>query len=120
MKTGVISIRAFIGSSNFELSRRFYSDLGFEEVVTSSTMSYFRMGAFGFYLQDYYVKDWVENSMVFLEVEKPEDYLRHLHSLNITHKYPGARVSEMEYNEWGNEFFIHDPSGVLWHVGEFK
>ena len=32
-------------------------------------MSYFRIfGDLGFYLQNYYIKDWVNNSMIFLEV----------------------------------------------------
>ena len=63
------SIRPFIGSKNFELSRRFYRDLGFQENILSSDMSYFKTEGLGFYLQDAYVKDWIDNTMVFMEVD---------------------------------------------------
>ncbi|MEM9142212.1 MAG: glyoxalase, partial [Bacteroidota bacterium] len=75
MKINVQSIRTFIGSKDFGISRGFYSDLGFGEVRISETLSYFKIGGFGFYLQDYYVKDWVDNLMVFLEVDDLEDLL---------------------------------------------
>lgn len=114
------SIRTFIGSKNFSVSRKFYLELGFEEILLSEKMSYFRIGEFGFYLQDYYVKDWVDNSMVFFEVEKLEHTLKNLLSLKLPEKYENVRISEIINNEWGNEFFLHDPSGILWHFGNFK
>ncbi len=46
------SIRPFIGAKNFELSRSFYSDLGFQEKVLFHNMSLFKTGELGFYLQD--------------------------------------------------------------------
>ena len=36
------SIRPFVGAKDFELSRRFYKDLGFEENVLFHNMSYFK------------------------------------------------------------------------------
>ena len=114
------SIRAFIGSRNYDVSRAFYRDLGFEEVITSEKMSYFRVGAFGFYLQDAYVKDWVDNSMVFLEVDHLEDQLKALKALGLTEKYENVRLSGIVHNSWGSEFFLHDPSGILWHFGTFN
>ena len=114
------SIRAFIGSKNYNISRNFYLDLGFEEIITSEKMSYFHLGEFGFYLQDYYVKDWIDNSMVFFEVENLEKLLEVIINLNLTVKYKNVRLSEITHNEWGKEFFLHDPSGILWHFGNFK
>jgi len=64
------SIRTFIGAKDFTESRQFYSDIGFTEHVIDAKMSYFTVNnSLGFYLQDYYVKDWINNSMVFLEVD---------------------------------------------------
>ncbi|HBY69927.1 MAG: glyoxalase [Flavobacteriaceae bacterium] len=120
MKVSGKSIRTFIGSKNYTISRKFYSELGFKEFVTSDKMSYFYLDRFGFYLQDYYVKDWVENSMIFLEVNNLESTLKHIQSLKLTEKYKNVRLSEIVRNEWGNEFFLHDPSGILWHFGIFK
>ena len=115
------SIRAFIGAKNFEESRSFYKDFGFEELILSEKMSYFRIDdKLGFYLQKAYVKDWVDNSMLFLEVDNLEEYVTHLKEKLSTEKYPKVRISEIVYNDWGNEFFVHDPSGILWHIGKFK
>ena len=114
------SIRPFIGSKNYNLSREFYLDLGFEEFIISENMSSFRTGAFVFYLQDYYAKDWIENSMVFLEVDSPKQLLEDLKLLELPKKYENVKLSEIRHNEWGNEFFLHDPAGILWHFGAFN
>ncbi|QHI36629.1 hypothetical protein IMCC3317_19920 [Kordia antarctica] len=113
------SIRAFIGAKNFEVSRSFYRDLGFEELSVLHNMSYFKLGDFGFYLQDAYVKDWIENTMIFLEVDDLKQHLEAIKKLHLDQKYENVRITEITYNDWGNEFFIYDPSGILWHIGEF-
>lgn len=83
-------------------------------------MSYFKLGDFGFYLQDAYVKDWVDNTMLFLEVENLAEHLEKITRLELDKKYNNVRLTKIHYNDWGNEFFLYDPSGVLWHIGEFK
>jgi len=114
------SIRTFIGSKDYNVSRQFYLDLGFKEIRTSDKMSYFYLDKLGFYLQDYYVKDWVDNSMIFLEVDGLEHHHDEIKSKKLHEKYKGVRLSEIHQNDWGNEFFLHDPSGILWHIGEFN
>ncbi|WP_167598651.1 glyoxalase [Leeuwenhoekiella sp. ZYFB001] len=114
------SIRPFIGAKDFEISRAFYHAMGFEEVLLPPKMALFRIGDFGFYLQDYYAKDWVDNTMLFLEVEDLEAHLAQLKALALPDRFPGVRVSDIVHNDWGSEFFVHDPSGILWHIGSFK
>lgn len=121
MKTKNISIRAFIGAENFEVSRSFYRDLGFEEVVLFPNMSFFKtQEGLGFYLQDAYVKDWVDNTMLFLEVENVATCWKDLLALDLSAKYKNVRLTPIRHNDWGSECFLHDPSGVLWHFGEFS
>jgi hypothetical protein len=115
------SIRAFIGSRDFELSRRFYSELGFSESVLSHNMSYFGVdGSLGFYLQDAYVEDWINNTMIFVEVDNVKRYWEELVALNLPRKFQGVKLIPIKEYDWGSECFLHDPSGVLWHFGEFK
>tara|TARA_R110001606_G_scaffold101469_2_gene222747 strand:+ start:12 stop:374 length:363 start_codon:yes stop_codon:yes gene_type:complete len=115
------SIRTFIGAKNFETSTKFYNDLGFIETVLSDTLSYFKIDEnLGFYLQKAFVKDWVDNSMLFLEVEDLETYFTEIENKNLTKKYANVKLSNIVYNDWGKEFFLHDPSGILWHFGNFK
>jgi uncharacterized glyoxalase superfamily protein PhnB len=114
------SIRPFIGARNFELSRSFYRDLGFEERILSQDMSLFKTDDMGFYLQDAYVKDWVDNSMIFLEVDDVDRHWKEILDLDLPDKYEGVKLTPIRKNSWGNEYFLHDPSGILWHFGEFK
>ncbi len=113
------SIRPFIGAENFETSRRFYRDLGFEETVLSPGFSVFKSGNTAFYLQDACVKDWIDNTMVFMEVENVPRFWEELLGLALPDKYPGVRLVPMRTHDWGRECFVHDPSGILWHFGEF-
>lgn len=113
------SIRPFIGAKDYELSRSFYRDLGFEETVLTANMSVFKTGAIAFYLQNGYVKDWVDNTMIFLEVDDVARFWDELVGLNLPAKYKNARLTPIRINDWGRECFLHDPSGILWHFGEF-
>ena len=113
------SIRPFIGAKNFEESRNFYQDWGFEETILSHDMSVFKTDGIAFYLQDACVQDWIDNTMLFLEVEDVEQYWHKLKALNLTEKYKNTRMSPIKTYDWGKECFVHDPSGILWHIGEF-
>lgn len=114
------SIRAFIGAKDFDVSRRFYRDLGFEETVLSDDMSVFKTNGLAFYLQHAYVKDWIDNTMIFLEVEDVKRHWEELSQLDLPARYHGVRVTSIRTDDWGTEYFLHDPSGVLWHFGEFS
>jgi catechol 2,3-dioxygenase-like lactoylglutathione lyase family enzyme len=121
MKHAAKSIRAFIGAKKFEESRQFYRELGFEESSVSKNMSYFKVtDVLGFYLQDAYVKDWIDNSMIFLEVDDVNQYWKELQRLGLDKKYDGVKLTPIREEAWGKECFMHDPSGILWHFGEFR
>ncbi len=113
------SIRPFIGAKNFELSRKFYRALGFEEVVLLHNMSLFKSESIGFYLQDAYVKDWIDNTMVFMEIEDIDQFWNELIALDLSVKYEKVKLTPIRTFEWGRECYVHDPSGILWHFGEF-
>lgn len=115
-----LSIRPFIGAKNFELSRAFYKDLGFEEHIINSTLSVFQYANMSFYLQNAYVKDWIDNTMVFLEVDNVQSFWEDLLAMKLTEKYPMVRLVPPKQLDWGTECFVHDPSGVLWHFGAFS
>lgn len=120
MNQEAISIRPFIGAKDYEISRRFYRDMGFEEVVLFPNMCLFKTDRIAFYLQKAYVQDWVDNSMIFVEVENVDHYWNELVALDLTSKYPGVKLVPIKNNDWGRECFVHDPSGILWHFGQFN
>ncbi|SNR28914.1 VOC family protein [Hymenobacter mucosus] len=114
------SMRPFIGAKDFAVSRSFYRTLGFTETVLSPAMCYFVRQGVGFYLQDFYVPDWIDNTMLFLEVEDVEQYWQALTALDLPGQYEGVRVLPIRQEAWGKEGFVNDPSGILWHIGEFN
>ena len=121
MKYQAKSIRTFIGAKDFSESRAFYRELGFEDISVGPKMSYFKIDEhIGFYLQEYYVEDWVNNSMIFLEVDDLDACRLDLLERNLPDRYLKVRISKIQEEPWGRELFMHDPSGVLWHFGEFK
>lgn len=120
MEHSAASLRPFIGARDFEVSRNFYRDLGFEEVVLSPGFSLFKINNLAFYLQDAYVKDWIDNTMLFLEVDDVDRYWNDLLALDLTKKYEGVKLTPIRVDYWGRECFLHDPSGILWHFGEFS
>ncbi len=114
------SIRTFIGAKNYDESRQFYRELGWIETVLFENMVVFKVNDdISFYLQKYYVKDWVNNSMVFLEVDDLDACHLDIKERGLVHKYNLVKLSEIKTLDWGREFFMHDPSGVLWHLGSF-
>lgn len=119
MTVSALSIRPFFGARDFSVSRSFYRDLGFEEKELGPGFSVFHLGSMSFYLQDAYVKDWVDNTQVFLEVDDLDAFWHQLEGLDLPSRYDGVRVETVRVLPWGRECFIHDPSGILWHVGEF-
>lgn len=115
------SLRSFIGSKNFALSKEFYMSIGFTMTWEGERMCYFRIeDDYGFYLQDYFVEEWVYNTMLFLEVEDLEVCYDCITQLDLTGQFPGSKLSTFKEIEGGREFFLTDPSGVLWHFGEFR
>ncbi|MCC3159817.1 glyoxalase [Hymenobacter sp. 15J16-1T3B] len=120
MEPTIRSLRPFIGAKDYALSRSFYRALGFTETVLTPVMSVFAWQGVSFYLQDYHVPDWVDNTMLFLEVEDVEQYWATLTALDLPGRFAGVRVTAVRHESWGKEGFVHDPSGILWHIGEFN
>jgi len=111
-------LRTFIGAKDYKLSRSFYTDLGFQESVISDNLSQFKNGDFSFFLQNYYAKEWLENTMLFLEVSDVANLFYDLKQSDIEQKYPGVQIIPVKKESWGAVCFVIDPSGVLLHFGQ--
>ncbi len=120
MQFNPVSIRPFLGAKDFEISRTFYKEMGFTENRISAQLSVFHFKNISFYLQNAYVKDWVDNTMVFVEVENVGEFWEYLQTLNLTEKFSKVRLIAPKSFDWGTECFVHDPSGILWHFGSFS
>lgn len=113
-----IEIKAFVPAKDFELSKRFYTDLGFEKASDSDGVAYFHCGDCSFLLQDFYEKDFAENLMMHLLVDDIKVWYNHALSMRIAEEYQ-VTVSEVVEQPWGMlDFVVVDPSGVLWRIGQ--
>jgi hypothetical protein len=120
MQNQIRSLRPFIGAADYDQSRKFYIEVGFTEIKIDENLTFFSLPAGGFYLQRAYVKDWIDNTMLFLEVAGLKDFWMKINELRLPQKFKKARLVPIRDLDWGSEFFLYDPSGILWHIGEFK
>ena len=113
-------IMPFIGAKDYQESRRFYHELGFKVGEGEKYCEVKVNNDLGFWLQKYYHKGWVNNSMIFLEIPNIEIWERELLAKGLHEKYKYVRFTEIKTFDWGRELFMHDPSGVLWHFCELN
>jgi catechol 2,3-dioxygenase-like lactoylglutathione lyase family enzyme len=114
----VENLTPFVPAKDFDLSSRFYRDLGFSAVASIEKAVRFKRDGCGFWLQDYYVEDWAGNFMFCLYVQDLEAWWSHIKAMRFDHAYGGtARVlAEPHTQEGGQMMQFSDPSGVLWHI----
>jgi len=110
--------RPFLPTKDFDLSKRFYLALGFEQVLDGE-VAIFNTGSGGFILQRYYQKDWAENTMIQLMVDNLDEWWSHIAGLDLSGKFgvPAPKAPAMQ--PWGLRIaYVVDPCGVLWHIAQ--
>lgn len=111
-------IKAFVPARDFELSKRFYTDLGFEIPWGTGDMAYLCVGRCSFLLQRFYVKEHAENFMMHLLVPDVEAWWQRVVDQKIAERY-GVRALPPEDRPWGiRDFTLDDPTSVLWRIGQ--
>ena len=114
----VTEIKAFVPAKNFELSKQFYLDLGFTLASEGGGIAYFHFGYVSFLLQDFCTEALAENFMMHILVEDVNAWWSHVHTTGILSKY-SVSITAMENQPWRmRDFCLHDPSGVLWRIGQ--
>ena len=114
----VTEIKAFVPAKDFELSKQFYQDLGFTLASEGGGIAYFHFGHVSFLLQDFCTEALAENFMMHILVEDVNAWWSHVHTTGILSKY-SVSITAMENQPWRmRDFCLHDPSGVLWRIGQ--
>jgi uncharacterized glyoxalase superfamily protein PhnB len=114
----ITEIKAFLPAKDFELSKRFYQDLGFTMISDSDGIAYFHHGESSFLLQDFYVKEHADNFMMHLLVEDVDAWWSKLQETGVAAKY-GVKIGPVELQPWRmRDFVVFDPTGVLWRIAE--
>ncbi|AXQ28173.1 glyoxalase [Solimonas sp. K1W22B-7] len=113
-----IEIKAFLPAKDFELSKQFYRDIGFTLAWASESLAYLHAGKSSFLLSDFYTREFAENLMMHLLVVDVDAWWRQIDAQDLPGRY-GITVAPPEDRDWGlRDFTMHDPSGVLWRIGQ--
>ena len=115
----ILNLMAFVPARDFELSRRFYRDLGFQENWGDDQACEFELEGFKFLLQNFYVKDHAGNFMMSLMVEDADKWWEYIQSIDLAKKYDLYMAKPPTLQPWGlRVLYLTDPTGVLWHIAD--
>lgn len=113
-----VEIKAFVPAGDLELSKRFYTDLGFRVASSSEDLAYLHTGNCSFLLQKFYVAEHAGNFMMHLLVQDVEAWWQQVQAARLVERY-GVRAQPPEDRPWRiRDFVLTDPSGVLWRIGQ--
>ena len=117
----VTDVRPFVPAQDFARSLAFYTALGWSTLWTDGEgLALLPLGGRQIMLQDFYVKEWAENSMLFVEVADAVEWYRHIERVLADGAHAPARVAEPQQMEWGALVtYAWDPCGVLLHFTQF-
>lgn len=115
----ILDLKAFVPARDFELSRRFYHDLGFHENWGNDQACEFELEGYRFILQNFYVKDHAGNFMMSLTVEDADKWWAFIEASGLAKKYNLSMAKPPALQPWGlRVLYLSDPSGVLWHIAD--
>ena len=117
----VIDLKAFVPAEDAELSKRFYTDLGFTINWSNEQIAELQIGSFRFLLQPFYVAEHAGNFVMHLSVEDADAWWAHIQRQEMDKRYPGIMCRPPTMQPWGlRVLYLSDPSGVLWHIAEAR
>jgi len=113
-----VELKPFVPAKDYELSKRFYQDVGFTLASDNEGVAYFHHESASFLLQNFYVEELASNFMVHLLVEDVDAWWTRLRDARIADNY-GVTMSQVEPRPWRmRDFVLTDPSGVLWRIAQ--
>ena len=113
----VSAMRPMVPAKDFDTSRKFYIELGFQPRSLADRLVEMQLGLFSFILQDYYVREWADNFVVHVTVSDVGAWWNHIVSLDLPARY-GVKIQAPESQGWATVAGVTDPCGVLWRFAE--
>jgi uncharacterized glyoxalase superfamily protein PhnB len=112
-------LRPFVPARDWALAKSFYLDVGFEKTFDDeTTLAVFQLGSVSFYLQNLMWDGAAQNYMLLLRVDDVEAWWAKIQP--IAERY-GVKTRPPQEEPWGaRDLHLLDPSGVLWHIAQFR
>jgi uncharacterized glyoxalase superfamily protein PhnB len=116
----ILALRPFVPARDFAASRAFYEAVGFKATHSDSDIAMLKQGSFSFILQNYYAKEWADNTMVQLLVRDADRWwAAHIDGAKLVADFAVKPPRPPSMQPWGMKVgFLFDPAGVLWHIAE--
>jgi hypothetical protein len=115
----VVALRPFVPAKDFDISMRFYTDLGFTSFQPGEGLASMHLGPFAFLLQKFDAEGFASNFMMHLLVTNVDAWWARIDALDLAGRYGVEAPRAPELQPWGlSVTYVFDPSGVLWHVAE--
>ena len=115
----VSAMRPMVPAKDFDISKHFYTELGFQPRPLTDRLVEMRLDVFSFILQAYYVREWADNFVVHVTVSDVGLWWDHIMSLDLPARY-GVKIQAPESHGWAVVAGVTDPSGVLWRFAEVQ
>lgn len=119
-----VELKAHLPARDFEVSKRFYQDIGFTLCWSTDSLALLHYGPHevpgmpSFLLQNFYVKALAENMQMHLLVKDVDAWWARIQSREVAQTY-GVAAGPPEDREWKmRDFTLTDPSGVLWRIAQ--
>lgn len=110
----VQATRPMVPAKDFQISKKFYCDLGFEPRMLTDDLAEMSLGTCSFLLQNYYVRDWADNFVMHLYVSNVQPWWDRILAADLAVRY-NVKSRAPHRAEWGAMVAqLIDPAGVLW------
>jgi hypothetical protein len=113
MSLSIRDLKPYVPAKDFELSKRFYTALGFTSSEGWGGTVDFELNGNRFRLQDYYVKAWAENFMFVMGVDDVNAWYQHATNIANSGQFKHMQVKPPEVVDDSLVLHVVDPSGVL-------
>lgn len=115
----IIDLKIFVPSKNFELSLKFYNELGWKTNWNhEGNLAELELSNHRFFLQNYYNKQWANNFMMYIDVEDTVEWYKHVKQLIEHGDYGSARLKPPKQEDYALVTYVWDPCGVLLHLAQ--
>ncbi len=113
------AFRPFLPAREYQTSLRFYKTLGFHAYPLGDGLAELSLGPHAFLLQNQYVKEWADNTVMHVLVSDVRGWWRHLESLDLPKQFNVQAPVAPRSEPWGlTVSYVFDPSGLLWHFAQ--
>ncbi len=113
-------VKVFVPAKNFRLSLDYYLALGWKENWNhNNEIAELELADNRIYLQDFYVKAWAQNFMMYIEVDSAQNWYVHINNtISNDSRYKDCKVNAPKTETYATVTYAWDPSGVLLHFAE--